>query len=538
MAISSNVRPPELDDPTQFVRIDRIPVIDTCKRTYYTKSHDESEFKKVEESIDVKQLIRFRNNSRERQEKGEYGIIFIGHTNDHDKEEDQPPIVGYMKNYEFGEHKGNPALLADLYIDVADDPSKILKQFPRRSAEIIDIHSPDGYIDSVALLKRSPERPLGLVTHYNSNLNISRFECPSCEEERKAMIGDGITKADLKSMLSEMFSPVKIKSMITETLTEMVGGDPQEVIARSEASRFAKKGKTKRFESTMNDDPDTSPSDEEPSEPKKKVSKMAKEEDDPFEPSEPSEPEKPTKKTSKMEKPAKKTSKMEKRMDPSEDEPSEDEPSEDEPSKMESKKKKSRYSHSKQDFVNLQKEVARMRRELQQDPSADRMKREQGSTQVSRYESRIKHLEDALTASNKKARTRELEAIVIQLESEGIELDRARTVSKFSRMNEDEIKESIEDIRKFNKRSPVGQPMLGGFVESGGSTVERPRSYFDALQPAPEDINPDGTHIVGSGVARFARMNNIEIKRGTHAEASADVVARYNAARKKDKSHN
>jgi hypothetical protein len=190
--ISSRIRPPDIEDHRRFVRIDHVPVIDVHRRTIFRK--DEYGRKvPVEEELDERQLHRICENSRYRSSKGEYGIVFLGHTDDAGKETDQPPIVGYLSNYEVGTHNGRPTIVASMYLDRDSHPSGIVRQYPRRSAEIIGLAKEDGFIDALALLKRTPERDLGLVSHYalggyglsrfRSNRKVYRYQCPSCREE-------------------------------------------------------------------------------------------------------------------------------------------------------------------------------------------------------------------------------------------------------------------------------------------------------------------------------------------------------------------
>jgi hypothetical protein len=145
-----------------------VPVIDVNSRKY--RKGD----KVVEEHLDEPQLHQICHNSQERAARGEYGLLLLGHTTDGGKEVDQPPVVGFVKNYQVGEHLGRPTILADAYIYRDADPSHILRQFPRRSAEIIGLEEPDGYVDSLSLIKRAPERDLGLITHYAVNHDASQ----------------------------------------------------------------------------------------------------------------------------------------------------------------------------------------------------------------------------------------------------------------------------------------------------------------------------------------------------------------------------
>lgn len=89
------------------------------------------------------------------------------------KEEDQPIPMGFIgPNYRVGRYGpgGKLAIVADLYVQrrvqtkdgSVVDGLQYLKTFPRRSVEL---WSEDGIIDWVAVLRRTPQRDLGLLTY-------------------------------------------------------------------------------------------------------------------------------------------------------------------------------------------------------------------------------------------------------------------------------------------------------------------------------------------------------------------------------------
>ena len=89
--------------------------------------------------------------------------ITIGHTRIGRPEEEQPPICGYAINFRLGRFgpSNKLAILADFYVE-----PKLWKEFlehPRRSVEFF---AQDAVFDPIAVLKRTPERDLGLIQQY------------------------------------------------------------------------------------------------------------------------------------------------------------------------------------------------------------------------------------------------------------------------------------------------------------------------------------------------------------------------------------
>jgi len=83
-------------------------------------------------------------------------------------ETDQPPIWGYFRNYRvapFGP-QGKLAIQCEMWAKKEFETEA--KEYPRRSVEL---WLEDGFIDWVALLKRTPRRDLGLLTNARTNDN-------------------------------------------------------------------------------------------------------------------------------------------------------------------------------------------------------------------------------------------------------------------------------------------------------------------------------------------------------------------------------
>lgn len=149
-AIVPGVTPPDLDDPHQFVCRPAVPILDTHIR----------KGREVDESL----LRLIAKNSNEACESGDYPLLLIGHTDDHGPEDKQPPLAGFVRKFVIGDWQGKPCILADLCF-IRSKMGEAM-QYPRRSAEIWYADNPEhNVIDSVCLMKRTPERRLGLVTY-------------------------------------------------------------------------------------------------------------------------------------------------------------------------------------------------------------------------------------------------------------------------------------------------------------------------------------------------------------------------------------
>lgn len=136
------------------------------------------------------QTIAERCNRRE-QVSGDLAPGGPGHTRDDvTNEEDQPPVWLYARNYRVGEYGPNNkvGLICDFHVKrkietkdgrVVDGPEYV-KSFPRRSPELW----PDSpavpeharlTIDWHALLRRSPQRDLGLLTYARTPVQKIRY---------------------------------------------------------------------------------------------------------------------------------------------------------------------------------------------------------------------------------------------------------------------------------------------------------------------------------------------------------------------------
>ena len=146
--VLANTRPPEIHDPSQYTRIERVPVLTTHLRKIVDKKTGESRITKV----DFNQLGVICRNTYSRVKRQEYPLALIGHTDPKLPETSQPPVIGYFGDHVVGEYNGEPAILAEMFIK--NEYQDILGQYPRRSPEVFQKEGPGGYIDSVSLLVR------------------------------------------------------------------------------------------------------------------------------------------------------------------------------------------------------------------------------------------------------------------------------------------------------------------------------------------------------------------------------------------------
>ncbi len=148
--------------------------------------HDEYDAKgQLARRFDAAKLTQIARTSNARRRTGDLAPIGAGHTvtDQYDpatrqllykaKETDQPPIWGYVGEFKVGRYGpgGKLAIVADFYMRrkiTIETPNgertlsgrQALEEFPRRS---IELWYADDTIDWVALLRRTPQRDLGLT---------------------------------------------------------------------------------------------------------------------------------------------------------------------------------------------------------------------------------------------------------------------------------------------------------------------------------------------------------------------------------------
>jgi hypothetical protein len=543
--VSSRPRPPKLNDASRYVKVDRVPIIDTLERTYFKNDPKTGKQIKIYESIDKTQLKTILDNSRQRAAKGNYGLATIGHTDDDGNEISQPPKVGYMANYQLGEHDGRPTILADIYIDKRKcenlkldhfnnplTPDDILDEFPRRSAEIIAISKPNGYIDSVALLKRTPERDLGLVTsQYNrKSEQVYRFDCPACKGNKSKSMAHQMAEHEARQgkVKSKRDVAKNAIALVTTLLNhildeEAAGGIDDEDNGIEDDSSMATSTKAKFAKA----DP-SEPSEEEI--PKKKGSSSSSE---PSEASgDPSKPEAKNKRKEKSE-PS--------RMDP-------------EPSRMSKKKSKMQAGGAGDPgaMTNMptssssgEPSVAvKTKTKMSSSDEKTRMKEDEDRISISRFQRELDRRDkiiEGLTSrfeeldSDKKSAINERK--LMQLQAEGYDLDRSEELARFKKLNltDEQVDEEISRFRKISRPSPVGQGMIPSFSpDLGGASVPRQKSVHELLRPLPEENDPRNRDmqtrepinapIIGSHFARQAVEAKVRyVVKNNHGGNSVDI---------------
>lgn len=160
-AIKARITPPNLSDTRLYVCLPGVAILDVHCRNAVDQNGNS-----IETYCGPEQLVVLAKNSQARADRGDYGLIRVGHIDvklPNHRERDQPQIIGYIPRFYMGEKDDSTVILADIYIkkQFIED----VENYPRRSPEIFGKTDPDGFIDALALLNRPPERDLGLVTY-------------------------------------------------------------------------------------------------------------------------------------------------------------------------------------------------------------------------------------------------------------------------------------------------------------------------------------------------------------------------------------
>jgi len=146
-------------DPDLWEIRDAVPIFDEHEERDQTGA--------IVRQFGLAELEEIASNCNRREiETADAVPLMLGHTRPGIAETEQPPIVGYARQFrvgKFGPEKRN-CILATFYY-FKDRAKEAIEQFPRRSVEL---WIKDKIIDPIALLKRTPKRDLGLLTHYRS----------------------------------------------------------------------------------------------------------------------------------------------------------------------------------------------------------------------------------------------------------------------------------------------------------------------------------------------------------------------------------
>jgi hypothetical protein len=159
----------KINDPNRYIRVENVPIF--VPHTRKTRGPNGEEVDIVVTAQDLP-LIADQINVRE----AEYGvppIMTIGHRQQSDPsypEKLQPDIVGVARNAKVGTFgpKGTPAVLATLYYD--KEHWEDTKKYPFRS---VDFYPNSNKVTGVALLKRDPFLPMGIVSYQANSMPYS-----------------------------------------------------------------------------------------------------------------------------------------------------------------------------------------------------------------------------------------------------------------------------------------------------------------------------------------------------------------------------
>jgi hypothetical protein len=514
----------------------------------------------VKEEVDQAQLFRIFQNSLGRAKKGEYGLVFLGHTDDDGREVDQPPLVGFVSDYKFGSHDGRPTILADVYLDKSHNPELLVSQFPRRSVEIVGKNKPDGFIDSLALLKRSPERDLGLITslyqrsRYRNNQSVYRYMCPECAKEKYEH--EGSSMPDLKAKKDVARNALDLmKNLLFMLLEDEMGGmagggggggeggemesmgeaeeslgEAQEALGEAEeeeGEEFAAEsdeedyaagdGEEDRYECEDNEEDHYAAEDDE--------SENYEAEDDEEHYAAAGFPSATTSmggggrmgsgKTKLQGGPKiPATSKGTSSYAP-------EHVRQGTTSGPGQKMEGFPPTHPHKDVV---KGRGRHHRYERPRTEKDRMIRDQNSLQVSRYTREIQDLKAVVqglqkenVASRKREKKATIERRLVYLQGEGYDFDVPKHVERFMRLPDEAIEAEIENIRENYSRSPVNQPMplaIDDTIDVGGNGLPEAGAAFPRLgRPIDQDqvMRKNNEKVFGESVTRFAREQKLRV---------------------------
>lgn len=159
---------PDLDDPELFWRRVGVPILDDHVRPYPPRP--DGSFRQPD-VFDEARLERIAARSNARVAEGDLAILRIGHIQHKPgvPEDEQPEPIGFARNFrtailvdDDGRNiKPGLHIVADFYYYTSVPKSRV-ESFPHRS---IEINVADDFIDGVSLLRRPPERPLGILTY-------------------------------------------------------------------------------------------------------------------------------------------------------------------------------------------------------------------------------------------------------------------------------------------------------------------------------------------------------------------------------------
>lgn len=173
-----------LEDPRHYAVRRGVNVFDEHDETYYEPVYDDKgnpvkddkgqvKRKKVVKKFTKDELQKIAEHNNRRSARGDLTPLAIGHTkrDPEAREEDQPELVGYAKNYrvEWDVPHKRWMLRADYYIRRADYAKA--QTYPRTS---IELYPASNDIDPISLIRRTPQRDLGQWVYSRDNHSYSR----------------------------------------------------------------------------------------------------------------------------------------------------------------------------------------------------------------------------------------------------------------------------------------------------------------------------------------------------------------------------
>jgi hypothetical protein len=173
----------QLKNPALYTATRRVAVFRPHARKATT-----ADGKTIEVKVTPEDLPIIAQRSNDAYQSGHLSPLIIGHRN-HDpktKETDQPPLVGYIGDFqaEVVHRPGGPVLAITQTEYVRNDKRAIVNEYPYRSAE----YDADAkVIDGCAILKRRPYLDLGIV-QYTGQRTIVHYALES--DMNPEMMGD------------------------------------------------------------------------------------------------------------------------------------------------------------------------------------------------------------------------------------------------------------------------------------------------------------------------------------------------------------
>jgi hypothetical protein len=158
------------DNESLWVIVRDVPVFDEHRETAQ-KAADGNEVWPAED-FDRDELEAYARSMNARDKAGTPAPITIGHTTSDPNEKHQPEIVGYARDFKVGRFgpKNRLGILATFYYH--RDKYDEAKTFPRVSVE----RWRQGKVfDPIALLRRTPQRDLGVISYRVNNPNVVRY---------------------------------------------------------------------------------------------------------------------------------------------------------------------------------------------------------------------------------------------------------------------------------------------------------------------------------------------------------------------------